>query len=281
MITGLAGALGLVVGVVIGAFGGGGGVLAVPMLVYLLGQDAQAATTASLLIVGITAITGALARARAGSVDWGTGATVGVAGVGAAYLGSLLNTRLPEPALLLAFAGLVLASAAAMLVRSPGGRPEPAPAAAAGSAGPGRIALVERPAVAVPRSAAATRLATIVLVGVAVGFLTGLLGVGGGFLILPALVLTLRMPLYRAVGTSLVVIAVNSVAALGARGGDLGDLDWAVVAPFAALAIAGGVAGKWVADRLPGERLNRTFVVLLLLVGGAVAVQSVVALVSA
>lgn len=279
MIVGLAAALGLLVGTVIGALGGGGGVLAVPALVYLLGQDARHATTGSLLIVGVTALAGALARARAGSVRWGTGTAIGVAGVGAAYLGSLLNARLPEPALLLAFAGLVLLSATAMLVGAPGRRTARVPAAAVG-AGSGRVALLDPPAVSAP-PAVATRVATIALVGLAVGFLTGLLGVGGGFLVLPALVLALRMPLHPAVGTSLVVIAVNSVAALGARTSDLGDVDWAVIAPFAALAVAGGLLGKRIAERLPGQVLNRAFAVLLLLVGGAVAVQSVVALVSA
>ena len=114
----LAALLGLVIGAVIGGVGGGGGVLTVPVLVYVLGQSAQDATTASVVIVGIAAAVGVLARVRAGGVDWRTGAVFGVVGIPAAWLGTVLNHRVSEPILMLAFAGLTLAAAAAMLLHA-------------------------------------------------------------------------------------------------------------------------------------------------------------------
>ena len=114
----LAALLGLVMGAVIGGLGGGGGVLTVPALVYLLGQSAQDATTASVVVVGITAAAGVLARARTGGVDWRTGLVFGVVGLPAAWLGTILNHRVSQPTLLLAFAGLALVAAAAMLLHA-------------------------------------------------------------------------------------------------------------------------------------------------------------------
>ena len=114
----LAALLGLVMGAVIGGLGGGGGVLTVPALVYLLGQSAQDATTASVVVVGITAAAGVLARARTGGIDWRTGLVFGVVGLPAAWLGTVLNDRVSQPTLLLAFAGLALVAAAAMLLHA-------------------------------------------------------------------------------------------------------------------------------------------------------------------
>ena len=114
----LAALLGLVMGAVIGGLGGGGGVLTVPALVYLLGQSAQDATTASVVVVGITAAAGVLARARAAGIDWRTGLVFGVVGLPAAWLGTILNHRVSQPTLLLAFAGLALVAAAAMLLHA-------------------------------------------------------------------------------------------------------------------------------------------------------------------
>ncbi|MFC5996469.1 sulfite exporter TauE/SafE family protein [Pseudonocardia hispaniensis] len=280
MIAASAVALGLVVGTVIGALGGGGGVLAVPVLVYLLGQTAQEATTSSLVIVGITALVGALARTRAGLVRWRTGLAFGLIGVGAAYLGTMLNARLPQPVLLLAFAALILVCATAMLIKAPAGDdtgPAEPPEPATGSgATRSATAVATRAPVRGSRTATAAK---VVLAGLAVGFLTGLLGVGGGFLVVPALVFALRMPIAPAIGTSLLIIVINSVASLGARAGHL-TLDWAVVAPFLIAAIVASFAGKRVADRLPGRALGRAFAVLLLLVGVFVAGQSLLSLAS-
>jgi len=120
-------------------------------------------------------------------------------------------------------------------------------------------------------------LARVVVCGVAVGFLTGFLGVGGGFLVVPALVIALRMPMTLAVGTSLLIIAMNSASSLVSRLG-VAHPDWRVVAPFAVAAVAGALIGKRVGERLSAATLTTSFAVLLLLVGLAVGVQSTLAL---
>lgn len=276
----LAVVLGLVIGVVIGGLGGGGGVLAVPALVYVLGQTAQDATTGSVVIVGVTATVGVLARARGGLVRWRTGLGFGAVGIPAAAAGTLVNQRVAEPVLLLSFAALTVLVAIAMLLdsrRAPGASDPDEQAASGALRGPqtlGRAVGVVPARTASPAVGTAVK---IVLCGVAVGFLTGFLGVGGGFLMVPALVIVLRMSMTYAVGTSLLIIALNSVAAFVTRAG-VAEFDWAVLIPFTVAAVVGSFVGKLVGDRLSGTTLSRSFAVMLLLVGVFVAVESVLAL---
>ncbi|WP_067802230.1 sulfite exporter TauE/SafE family protein [Actinomadura formosensis] len=244
--------LGLLIGGVLGALGGGGAILTVPLLVYVLGQDARAATAASLIIVGLTAVAGTAGHARAGRVRWGTGVVFGSVGAVAAIAGTAVNRLLNPDLLMLGFAVLMGVAATGMLLR----------------AAPEEQTPPDGPRSVVPGG---------ILAGLGVGFLTGLFGVGGGFVIVPALVLALRMRMPAAVGTSLLVVAINSAASLAARGGGPG-LDWAVVLPFTAAAVAGALAGGKVAERLPTALLTRAFAVLLLAVGGCVAVTSAAAL---
>lgn len=267
-----AAALGLAIGLVIGGLGGGGGVLAVPAMVYLLGQSAQDATTGSVLIVGVSAVVGALARVR--GIDWRTGIAFGVAGIPTAYLGTWVNHRADQQALLLVFAAVTLIAAAAMLLTGPEPAETAQPVDYSGPAGssPAGSAVVTR----TRRLAAPGRLAKIAGCGLAAGFLTGFLGVGGGFLVLPALVLALRMPMPRAIGTSLLIIVLNAGASLVARLGDLA-LDWSVLGPFTVAAVLGTLLGKRIADRLSGPALTRAFAVLLVLIGLFVGGQSVLA----
>ncbi|MGQ0572835.1 MAG: sulfite exporter TauE/SafE family protein [Pseudonocardia sp.] len=255
--------LGLLVGMVIGALGGGGGVLTVPVLVYLLGESAQDATTSSVIIVGVTAAVGTVARLRAGLVRVRTGLALAAVGVPAAFAGTLVNQRVPEEALLLTFSALTLVAAAAMLVNT--GAPAATSTdsdtpndkdASGGTAGPS------------PRQAGVV--VRIVASGAAVGFLTGFLGVGGGFLVVPALVLLLGVPMRWAIGTSLLVIAVNAVAATVARLGAPAP-DWTLVVPFTAAAVAGTLIGARISARLSGRTLTRAFAVLLIIVGAGVA----------
>lgn len=257
-----AAALGLLIGMVVGGFGGGGGVLTVPALVYVLGQNAHDATTGSVLIVGITSLAGVVARWRC--IDRRVGLTFGAVGIPAAWLGSLLNRHAGQPVLLLAFAVLTLVAAAAMLLgtRDAAGPP-------ARSAGGAATATV-----AVPPHGRAARAVRIAAWGATVGFLTGFLGVGGGFLVVPALVVALQVPMRTAVGTSLLVIVVNAVASVAARAGDL-SLDWAVVAPFTLAAVAASLVGKRIADHLSGVILTRSFALMLAAVGLVVAAESV------
>lgn len=256
----LAAALGVLTGVVIGGLGGGGGVLAVPALVYVLGQTAQDATTGSVIIVGATSVAGVLTRLRGDTVNWRLGVAFGVAGLPAAYLGTRANHAVSQPVLLLAFAGLTILAATAMLLDR-----RPAPAA---PAEPGTVAT---------RTRLTTHAAKTVVCGGTVGFLTGFLGVGGGFLIVPVLVLVMRLPMRVAIGTSLLVIAVNSTAALATRLTAL-HLDWTVIAPYAVAAVAGSVAGKRVAARFDTAKLTTAFAIMLALVGTSVGLQSLLAL---
>jgi uncharacterized membrane protein YfcA len=273
-------ALGLVIGLVIGGLGGGGGALTVPALVYLLGLTAQDATTSSVLIVGISSLAGALTRLRDGSLRWRTGFAFAAVGVPAAYVGSVLNHRADQAVVLVTFAVVTVVAAVAMLVegRRGGGAEEcaetddrdgsdPAPA----SGGATGTVVATRPTI--ERRRLLVRTATIVGCGAAVGFLTGFLGVGGGFLVMPVLVIALRMPLTAAVGTSLLIMVLNAATAFASRFGDL-SVDWDVVVPFTLASVAGTLIGRRVADRLSGAALTRIFAVVLLLVGIFVGVES-------
>lgn len=274
-------AAGLAIGLAIGTFGGGGGVLAVPALVYLLGQDGTSATTSSIVIVGIVSACGLLMRARSRSIDWRTGMAIGAVGLPAAWMGTWLNRSVPQPVLMALFAALTLLVATVLLVRAQStgaGRPGSLTRSETGSpasepAGGGGVRVLDAPVVPVAAPVRRTPVLRTVLAGCAVGFLTGFLGVGGGFLVVPVLVVLLEMPMLLAIGTSLLVIVLNSAVSLVARIGHL-HLDWAVVGPFTAAAILAALGGKLLADRLPARSLNGAFAGLLLLVGAGVGVQS-------
>ena len=230
---------GAVVGLALGALGGGGSVLAVPALIYLLGFTPAAATTAGLLIVTATSLTALYAHARTGNVRWKAGTLFAAAGLLPAAAAGAAAARLPEPVLTAAFAA-VAALAAVTMLRP--GRP---------AAGPGADGV--RPA-----RAAGT--------GAGLGALTGLLGVGGGFLAVPALVTVLAFEMQAAVGTSLLVISANSLASLTTRGATTAGIDWAVIGPFTGAAILGAWDGKRLAAKVTGGLLRRAFAVTLLAV---------------
>ncbi|MFF7311670.1 TSUP family transporter [Streptomyces sp. NPDC008137] len=225
-----------VVGLALGALGGGGSVLAVPALIYLLGFTPAAATTTALFIVVATSLTALYGHARAGNVRWRTGALFAAAGLPPAAVAGALAGRLPQPLLTVAFAA-VAAVAAVRLLRPvqdvPAGPQGACPARAAGA-------------------------------GAGLGALTGLLGVGGGFLAVPALVTALAFEMQAAIGTSLLVISANSLASLTTRGATTAGVDWTVTGPFTGAAILGAWDGKRLATRISGTLLQRTFAVVLL-----------------
>lgn len=280
MTLALALGLGLLIGLSLGALGGGGSILTVPALVYAVGEGARPATTGSLVIVGITAAVAALGHARAGRVRWGAGAAFGAAGVAASFAGTALNARIDPDLLLLCFAGLMLFAAGAMLTKTMAHtHPEAAtgPEASAPGSHPTRpegTLVTETRTRARGRALVAVR---VILAGLVVGFLTGFLGVGGGFIIVPALVLTLKYDMPTAVGTSLLVISLNSAVALLARSGNQ-SFHWSVIAPFTLAAIVGSMGGKRVADRVSGTQLTRAFAGLLLVVAVYVVVRALLAL---
>ncbi|GLW46998.1 UPF0721 transmembrane protein [Streptomyces sp. NBRC 14336] len=235
----LALAAGAVVGLALGALGGGGSVLAVPALIYLLGFSPAAATTASLVIVVLTSATALYGHARDGRVRWRAGLAFAAAGAVPALLGGTLAARIPDALLTAAFAVLAAVVATRMLRAA---RPGPA--------------IGERPLR--PRRAAG--------VGAGLGAVTGVLGVGGGFLAVPALVTGVGLRMRVAVGTSLLVITVNSLTALTARADTTADLDWSLVAPFAAAAMLAAWDGRRLATRTSADTLQRAFAVALLAV---------------
>lgn len=247
----VAAAVGLVLGVTLGALGGGGAVLTVPALVYLLGESVPVATTTSLVVVGTTAAAGVLAHARSRRVRWRAGLVFAAAGSGAAYLGAWLTRDVDEHALMLGFAVVLLVAAAAML-----GAPRPAGGERRSGAG------------------VAVRVLVAALV---VGLLTGVFGVGGGFVVVPALVLVLGFEMAAAVATSLLVVAVNSAVALAARLGHV-SVDWSVVGPLLLFALIGSVAGRVVAGHVSSRSLTRAFGLLLVAIAAGIGAVSAASL---
>lgn len=238
---------GAVVGLALGALGGGGSVLAVPALIYLLGFTPAAATTASLVIVTVTSLTALYAHARTGQVRWKAGAAFAAAGILPAAAAGAAAARLPQAVLTLAFAAIAAFAAVRML------RPADTAGPGSGDVRPGKAAGA----------------------GAGLGALTGLLGVGGGFLAVPALVTVLGFEMEAAVGTSLLVITANSLASLATRSGTATSLDWAVIGPFIGTAILGAWDGKRLAAKVSGPRLQRIFAVVLLAVAAFMLADAV------
>jgi uncharacterized membrane protein YfcA len=245
-VTALAVALAVVVGLTLGMLGGGGSILTVPLLVYVAGLDAKAAIATSLLVVGVTSAVGAVSHARAGRVRWRTGLLFGAAGMAGAYTGGRVAHWIPGEILLLAFAAMMIATAIAMLR---GGR-EVDPARAHAHLPVGRV----------------------LLDGAVVGLVTGLVGAGGGFLVVPALALLGGLPMPVAVGTSLVVIAIKS---LGGLAGYLAtvSIDWGLALAVTAAAVAGALAGGRLAGRIAPDQLRTAFGWFVLVMGTVVLVQ--------
>jgi uncharacterized protein len=247
-------ALGMVIGVLLGLLGGGGSILAVPALVYGAGLPLSSAIPASLLVVGISSATAVLPRVRSGLVARRIAAVFGGAGALAAFAGTAVNRLLPPRAVRLGFAALMVVAGWRRL---------------ADRTTDGGVCLLPGGGInwrsCLPRS---------VLTGAAVGLLTGLFGVGGGFLIIPALVLGLGLPLTTAVGTSLVIVVVNAAAGFAAHVGDA-DLDYALITAFTLAAVAGSLVAARVARRVDAQRLAHWFAYLVFAVAAFVAAQAV------
>jgi len=271
----LAVAAGALIGLSLGALGGGGSILAVPVLVYALGESPAQATTGSLVVVGVTSLIGALTALRAGNVLLGRGVVFGLVAVGGAALGARASTQVPEPVLLAAFAALMLVVGGLMATRQV--------RAARAGADPGRPvgqAGVDDPIISFsPRFACQCPRALKVLVtATAVGLLTGFLGVGGGFLVVPALVLALALPMGYAGGTSLVVITITSATALVTRAGMGLSPDWWLVAALTLTAVAGSIAGARLAARTDTRLLSVAFTGLVVAVATYTAAHALPAL---
>jgi uncharacterized protein len=247
----LAAALALLIGLSLGLLGGGGAILTTPILVYVLGMDAKAAITSSLLVVGITSVVSTVVHARDKNVVWKTGLVVGVSGMLGAYVGGSLAGYVRGTVLLVLFAAMMLVTAIAMLR----GRRE---AAGDGTMKPGKA----------------------VLAGVSIGLVAGLVGAGGGFLIVPALTLFGGIPMRRAVGTSLFVITLQSFAGFAGHVGHT-HVDASLVAVISVMAVLGALVGARLTSRISPEALRRGFAWFVLAMGLFVVAKQLPALVTA
>jgi uncharacterized protein len=261
----LAGAL---IGLSLGALGGGGSILAVPVLVYLLHQSAAQATTGSLVVVGATSLIGAIAAARSGHVLLGPGIGFGAVAIGGAALGATASTRVSDEVLLAAFAALMLIVGGLMLWRQvrhsrQDGSTAPRP-------------LLDDPIVTFSPTFACDcpRALKLLLAATAVGLLTGFLGVGGGFLVVPALLFALSVPMHYVAGTSLVVITITSAAALVVRSGAGVNPDWDVVLTLTAGSALAAVVGARLAGRLTPAVLQVAFTGLVFAVATWTALRA-------
>jgi uncharacterized membrane protein YfcA len=238
----------LAIGLSLGLLGSGGSILTVPVLHYLVGQPDKVAIGGSLLVVGLIAAAGSVPYALRRQVDWRNVAWFGLPGMAGAFAGATLARWVPGTVQLTVFAGVMLLAAWRML----------------------RGGTVNRPDHDAPRIA-------VVGGGIGVGLLSGLVGVGGGFLIVPALVLLAGVPMASAVGTSLAVITLNSFSGFARYVGVLAReglaLDWRVLATVAAVGIVGSFAGQRIGQRLPQATLRRLFGAFLVVMGLFIAVD--------
>ncbi|MFZ2527537.1 MAG: sulfite exporter TauE/SafE family protein [Rhodococcus sp. (in: high G+C Gram-positive bacteria)] len=243
---------GAVIGVLLGLLGGGGSILAVPALVFGLGLDIEQAIPISLIVVGAASAVGALPKVRAHQVEWRLAGIFAATGIPATFAGSAVGRLLPESALLIGFAVVMVAAGARML---------------ADRGDTGTACSTQGSGINWRRCASRS-----IPAGLAVGFLTGLFGVGGGFLIIPVLVLMLGITMPVAVGTSLVIIVANSAAGLVSHLSST-SIDWAITAAFAGTAIVGSLIAGQIGTRLDTDRLQRWFAYLIFAVAAYVLVD--------
>jgi len=260
----LASPLGFLIGISLGALGGGGSILAVPALVYAAGQTPKHATTTSLVLVALTAMIGMVPHWRAGRVRVGPGLIFGLAGVGGSLLGSHWNKAADPNVLLILFSGLMLVAAYGMWRRV-----RTAKCVTGAKSVGAAAASVAAPALRVDPMT----ILRVIVAGTLVGLLTGFFGVGGGFVVVPALVLALGFSMPEAIGTSLLVITINSMVALTTRL-QSGSIEWGTVVPFTIASLVGVVAGSRLAGTRDSSSLQRWFVGLLVVVAVYTAVRS-------
>jgi len=241
----------LLVGLVLGLLGSGGSILTVPVLVYLVGEPSKLAIAESLGIVALISLVGALPFAIRGMVSWRNVGLFGGPGIVGTYLGAYLSQFMPGALQLAVFAGVMLL-AAVMMFRDD--------------------------------RTAGTRTGLraywkVMLDGLGVGVLTGIVGIGGGFLIVPALVLLCGLSMRRAVGTSLLIIALKSISGFVKYIDVLDEaglaVQWDLVLLFAAIGVVGSIVGGRIGDYVPQARLKRGFAVFLVIMGVAILGQNV------
>ena len=264
----------VVMGLSLGLIGGGGSILTVPILVYLFQVDAVLATAYSLFIVGLTSLVGSFSHIKLGNVHWRTAIVFGIPSIISVFLTrSYLVPRIPDPimtfgqdpsggaalvitksvGLLLLFAVIMVMAAYSMI--------KPAK-----KSGTDTLSNAEdvQPQFNYP---------LILAEGAIVGVVTGLVGAGGGFLIIPALVLLAKLPMKQAVGTSLMIIAAKSLIGFvgDMRGNEV--IDWSFLGAFSSIAVVGILLGSWLSKRIPGEKLKPAFGWFVLVMGTYIIIK--------
>lgn len=249
----------VLMGLSLGLIGGGGSILTVPILVYLFQIDVVLATAYSLFIVGLTSLVGSGSHMRLGNIHWRTAIVFGIPSIVAVYATrAWLVPALPDPLFTLSghpvskalgvliFFALLMVAAAYSMIRKPKA-----------------AAVVQQPT----DTSIAFNYPLILAEGLIVGTITGLVGAGGGFLIIPALVLLAKLPMKQAVGTSLIIIAAKSL--LGFLGDLKGDelIDWSFLGTFSAIAIGGILVGSVLSKHVPNEKLKPAFGWFVLVMG--------------
>jgi uncharacterized membrane protein YfcA len=237
----------VLMGVSLGLLGGGGSILGVPILVYVIGLDAHHAIALSLVLVGGTAVLGAAFHHRSSPLAWREALLFAACGVPFGFLGGIASRRLSGLLLLVLF-GLLMVTVGGLMLRP---RPEPHE----GKRGSPLL---------------------FALAGGSVGFLTGFLGVGGGFLIVPVFILLLHMPTRRAIGSSLVVIAINCASALVGHWPSL-EIEWKLIAPLIVAALAGSLVGVRLSHRFSPRLLRQVFGVFVVILGVVIVVRNLAA----
>ncbi len=248
---------GTLIGLSLGMLGAGGSILAVPVLMHVLGQSGAQATTGALVVVGVSSFIGVLTSLRRHTVMVARGLTFGAVALGGTTVGAIASSHVDEQVLMTAFGTLMLLVGTSMAVRAR------RPGAGEGESGFDTPVVGFKPTLHLEWP----RLARILATATLVGFLTGFLGVGGGFLVVPALVLSLGLPMPNAAATSMLVITVTSSAALLVRSGTGIHPDWDVVAALTAATAVATVVGTRLAGRANRAWLHRGFTALVLVVG--------------
>ena len=240
--------LAVFVGISLGLLGGGGSILTLPLLVYVAGMETKEAIATSLLVVGVTSAVAAISHARAGRVQWRTGLLFGAAGMVGAYAGGRLAEFVPGGILLGGFALMMIATAVAML---------------RGRRGGAQLGVHDRMPVG-----------KVLLEGAVVGLVTGIVGAGGGFLVVPALTLLGGLSMPVAVGTSLLVIAMKSGAGLAGYLSSV-ELDWGLAAMVTGAAVVGSLIGGRLTSKIQPEQLRKAFGWFVLAMAAFILVQEI------
>jgi uncharacterized membrane protein YfcA len=241
-------ALAFGVGITLGLVGGGGSILTNPILVYSLGVSPQSAIVMGYPIVGIAALIGAAQHWRAGSIAPGTTMPVGLAAMVGAWLGTQAVWALGlDGQVRFALLSMTMVLAGAAMLHDTLRKTPPTPRAT-------------------------TSWPALLAIGVGVGALTGLVGVGGGFIMVPALIVLGGIELRRAIGTSLLVIAMSTTASFVAQRGST-DVDWGIVVRFAAATAVGLLIGSLLVERIPQRALKQAFASLLVVTGALIMYQ--------